>query len=147
MDFVTKSPQFSTLTKLLGDTKLAGMVVGLEGKSPVTVFAPTDEAFAALPPDILNKLLKPENAEALKQVLTYHVAQGGLQLSKSPQLVDSVNSNDATVLRDGGNRSLLFNQGATGLQAFTGSTPLQAQNKSVIIPITEVLIPPDLTLI
>ena len=48
----------------------------LSSKGPFTVFAPTNEAFAALPKGTLEKLLKPENRKMLQQVLTYHVVSG-----------------------------------------------------------------------
>ncbi|WP_371357471.1 fasciclin domain-containing protein [Hydrocoleum sp. CS-953] len=48
----------------------------LQGDGPFTVFAPTDEAFAALPEGTLDKLLMPENKDKLVQILTYHVVPG-----------------------------------------------------------------------
>jgi uncharacterized surface protein with fasciclin (FAS1) repeats len=48
----------------------------LKGAGPFTVFAPTDEAFAKLPPGTLDTLLKPENQAKLKRILTYHVVAG-----------------------------------------------------------------------
>jgi len=48
----------------------------LKGKGPFTVFAPTDDAFAKLPAGTLEDLLKPENKEKLKGILTYHVVSG-----------------------------------------------------------------------
>jgi uncharacterized surface protein with fasciclin (FAS1) repeats len=53
--------------------KAAGLVETLSGKEPFTVFAPTNEAFAALPKGTLEKLLKPENRKTLQKILTYHV--------------------------------------------------------------------------
>ena len=47
-----------------------------EGPGPFTVFAPTDEAFAKLPPGTLENLLKPENKDELRKILTYHVVAG-----------------------------------------------------------------------
>jgi uncharacterized surface protein with fasciclin (FAS1) repeats len=48
----------------------------LQGEGPFTVFAPTDEAFAALPAGLLDKLLLPENIAVLTSILTYHVVSG-----------------------------------------------------------------------
>jgi uncharacterized surface protein with fasciclin (FAS1) repeats len=48
----------------------------MKGPGPFTVFAPTDEAFAKLPPGMLDNLLKPENRAMLRRVLTYHVVPG-----------------------------------------------------------------------
>src|SRR5579885_3641897 len=63
-------------TTLVAAVKAAGLVDTLEGKGPFTVFAPTNEAFAALPPGTVDNLLKPENKAQLTQVLTYHVVPG-----------------------------------------------------------------------
>ncbi|WP_094671664.1 fasciclin domain-containing protein [Hydrocoleum sp. CS-953] len=65
--------QFNTLAAAL---KAAGLVEVLQGDGPFTVFAPTDEAFAALPEGTLDKLLMPENKDKLVQILTYHVVPG-----------------------------------------------------------------------
>ena len=54
----------------------AGLVEVLKGEGPFTVFAPTDEAFAALPAGTVETLLKPENKDQLVNILTYHVLPG-----------------------------------------------------------------------
>ena len=64
---------FTTLAKAL---QAAGLVETLKGAGPFTVFAPTDDAFAKLPPGTLETLLKPENQAKLKRILTYHVVPG-----------------------------------------------------------------------
>ena len=58
---------------LVAAVKAAGLVDTLKGDGPFTVLAPTDEAFAKLPPGTLETLLKPENKEKLVAILTYHV--------------------------------------------------------------------------
>ena len=63
-------------TTLVAAVKAAGLVDTLEGKGPFTVFAPTNEAFAALPAGTVDNLLKPENKATLTKVLTYHVVPG-----------------------------------------------------------------------
>ena len=63
-------------TTLVAAVKAAGLVQTLEGSGPFTVFAPTNEAFAALPPGTVDNLLKPENKATLTKVLTYHVVAG-----------------------------------------------------------------------
>lgn len=69
------SESFTTLTTAL---EVAGLTDTLSGEGPFTVFAPTDEAFAALPEGTLEQLLQPENREILVQVLTYHVVEGSV---------------------------------------------------------------------
>lgn len=63
-------------TTLVAALKAAGLVDTLRGEGPFTVFAPTDEAFAKLPPGTVENLLKPENKEKLQQILKYHVVAG-----------------------------------------------------------------------
>ncbi len=63
-------------TTLVAAVKAAGLVPTLEGPGPFTVFAPTNEAFAKLPPDTVPTLLKPENKPTLVKILTYHVVPG-----------------------------------------------------------------------
>ena len=69
---------FKTLAKALD---AAGLVTTLKGSGPFTVFAPTDEAFAKLPAGTLETLLKPENKEKLRRILTYHVVSGKVMAS------------------------------------------------------------------
>lgn len=68
-----KAGSFKTL---LAAAKAAGLVEALSGAGPLTVFAPTDEAFAKLPKGTVEDLLKPENKDKLAAVLKYHVVEG-----------------------------------------------------------------------
>ena len=61
---------------LLAAANAAGLVDALSGKGPLTVFAPTDEAFAKLPEGTVESLLKPENKSKLAAILKYHVVPG-----------------------------------------------------------------------
>ena len=70
-DAAARTPQLSTLTKLLAD---AGLTDTLRGVGPFTVFAPSDEAFKAVPAKTMAELAA--NKELLKSVLTYHVLAG-----------------------------------------------------------------------
>src|SRR5438309_10900834 len=65
-------------TTLVAAVKAAGLVETLQGPGPFTVFAPTNAAFAKLPPGTVNSLLKPEMKAKLTGVLTYHVVPGRL---------------------------------------------------------------------
>lgn len=71
-----------SLSTLVAALKAAGLVETLSGQGLFTVFAPTDEAFAALSKDTLASLLKPENKSLLQKILTYHVVSGAID-SKS----------------------------------------------------------------
>lgn len=63
-------------TTLVAAVKAAGLVDTLSGPGPFTVFAPTNEAFAALPAGTVDNLLKPANKATLTKILTYHVVPG-----------------------------------------------------------------------
>jgi uncharacterized surface protein with fasciclin (FAS1) repeats len=73
VDTAVAAGSFQTLAKAL---QAAGLVDTLKGPGPFTVFAPTDEAFAKLPAGTLDDLLKPENKDKLRAILTYHVVAG-----------------------------------------------------------------------
>ena len=75
VDTAVAAGSFKTLAAALG---AADLVDALKGKGPFTVFAPTDEAFAALPEGTVETLLKPENKALLQSILTYHVVPGNL---------------------------------------------------------------------
>jgi uncharacterized surface protein with fasciclin (FAS1) repeats len=74
-------------TTLVAAVKAAGLVSTLEGVGPFTVFAPTNEAFAALPAGTVPTLLKPENKAMLVKVLTYHVVPGHYDFSDLEKLI------------------------------------------------------------
>lgn len=63
-------------TTLVAAVQAAGLVETLQGAGPFTVFAPTNEAFAALPAGTVDTLLKPENKDTLVKILTEHVVAG-----------------------------------------------------------------------
>lgn len=67
-----------SFTTLVAAVQAAGLVDTLSGEGPFTVFAPTDEAFAALPDGLVEALLEEENLDILVQILTYHVVAGAV---------------------------------------------------------------------
>lgn len=73
VEVAVANKDFSTLVAAV---KAAGLVETLSGKGPFTVLAPTNEAFAKLPKEVLADLLKPENKAKLAGILTYHVVPG-----------------------------------------------------------------------
>ncbi len=79
VDTAAAAGQFKTL---LAAAKAAGLVEALKGDGPITVFAPTDEAFAALPPGTVDDLLQPENRDRLAAILKYHVVPGRVLLGQ-----------------------------------------------------------------
>jgi len=75
-DIVEIAASAGSFNTLVAAVKAAGLVDTLKGNGPFTVFAPTDEAFAKLPGGTVENLLKPEDKDKLKAVLTYHVVPG-----------------------------------------------------------------------
>jgi uncharacterized surface protein with fasciclin (FAS1) repeats len=90
---------------LVSAVKAADLVETLKGTGPFTVFAPTDAAFAKLPPGTLQDLLKPENKAKLKGILTYHVVSGKVMAKDVMGLssAKTVNGQTLTITqKDGG---------------------------------------------
>jgi uncharacterized surface protein with fasciclin (FAS1) repeats len=83
VDTAVAAGSFNTLVKAV---QAADLTSTLEGKGPFTVFAPTDEAFAKLPAGTVESLLKPENKEKLRAILTYHVVAGDLSAAQVAKL-------------------------------------------------------------
>jgi uncharacterized surface protein with fasciclin (FAS1) repeats len=122
---------FNTLAAAL---KAAGLVDALKGPGPFTVFAPTDEAFAKLPPGTVESLLKPENKDELRKVLTYHVVTGRVTAK------DVVKLDSAKTLEGG---SLNIQAGDSGVMVNNArviKTDIPASN-GVIHVIDTVLLP------
>jgi len=98
VDIAVDNKDFSTLVSLL---KKADLVKALEGAGPFTVFAPTNEAFAAVPKSDLDALLA--NPEKLKAVLLYHVVSGDVTSDKiKAGMVKTLSGQDVDLsLKDG----------------------------------------------
>ena len=97
IDTAASAGQFNTLVAAV---EAADLVTTLKGDGPFTVFAPTDEAFAALPEGTVENLLKPENKDQLVAVLTYHVVSGKIMSSDiagTATMVESVQGSELDV--------------------------------------------------
>lgn len=125
---------FKTLTAAL---QAAGLTETLSGSGPFTVFAPTDEAFAALPQDALQQLLQPENKEILVKILTYHVVPGKVQSS------DLQAGEVATVEGSALNVQVDSTAGVMVNDAKVVQPDIEASN-GVIHVIDKVILPPNL---
>ncbi|MGD1898877.1 MAG: fasciclin domain-containing protein [Phormidesmis sp.] len=98
VDVAAANGSFDTLVSAV---QAAGLEETLSSDGPFTVFAPTDEAFAALPEGTVEKLVKPENQEALNQVLAYHVVSGAVASSEiEPGAISTVEGSDVEVSVD-----------------------------------------------
>ena len=101
VDTAVAAGSFKTLAAAL---QAAGLVETLKGDGPFTVFAPTDEAFAKLPAGTVEGLLKPENREKLRAILTYHVVPGKVTAAQVTKLKSArtVQGSDVTIVTSGG---------------------------------------------
>ena len=97
-DIVDVAAENGSFNTLVAAAKAAGLVETLKGDGPFTVFAPTDEAFAALPEGTVDMLLKPENKDKLIAVLTYHVVPGKIMASEVMKLDSAVTVQGETVM-------------------------------------------------
>lgn len=90
-------------TTLVAALKAADYVMSVSNAGPLTVFAPTNAAFAALPPGTLDDLLKPENVDKLREILKYHVTTSALATSsfKDGQMLGMTNGAKTTLHVDG----------------------------------------------
>ncbi|MFN8023153.1 MAG: fasciclin domain-containing protein [Acidimicrobiales bacterium] len=125
------SPDFSTLVAAV---QAAGLVETLQGPGPFTVFAPTNDAFAALPAGLVDALLLPENKETLTKILTYHVVAGKVMAADvTAGEVPTVEGGSLTITTDGGVKIFDANVVQTDIEATNG----------VIHVIDQVLVPED----
>ena len=132
----SETPALSTLVTAV---KAANLVETLQGAGPFTVFAPTNAAFEALPAGTLDTLLKPENVDQLKAILTYHVVPGQVLAAdlKDGQEITTVQGGKLTVSITNGNVYLVD---AKGNRVMVEKTDVNAQNGVVHI-IGGVLLP------
>ena len=127
------SEDFKTLVAAV---KAADLVKTLSGEGPFTVFAPTDKAFAKLPKETLESLLKPENKKKLAGILTYHVVAGKVMAADVVKL-----KNAKTV--QGKNVRILVKDGKVMLnKANVVKTDIVCKN-GVIHVIDAVILPPE----
>ena len=106
IDNAVNSPDHTTLVAAV---KAAGLVGTLKGKGPFTVFAPTNEAFAALPSGTVDTLLKPENKATLTKVLTYHVVPGRLDSAALAELIQHGHGRAELRTVEGGTLTAMMN--------------------------------------
>jgi uncharacterized surface protein with fasciclin (FAS1) repeats len=127
-----------TFNTLLAAAQAAGLADALAGDGPLTVFAPTDEAFAALPAGTVETLLKPENKDQLIAVLSYHVVGRTLTSDMLPGKAIHVRT-----IKAGGDRTLAVEKSSGGVtvdQATVIQADIRADN-GVVHVIDKVLLP------
>jgi transforming growth factor-beta-induced protein len=99
MDIVDTAVADGRFTTLVAAVQAAELVDTLKGEGPFTVFAPTNDAFAALPEGTLDSLLLPENKQQLTDILLYHVVSGQVMAADVVGLTSAttVLGKDATI--------------------------------------------------
>ena len=135
-DIVDTAVGAGTFETLVAAVSAADLVDTLKSEGPFTVFAPTDEAFAALPEGTVESLLLPENKEQLIAVLTYHVVPGTVM---STDLVDDMKA--ATV--QGGEITIDLDNGVMINDANVTTSDIETSN-GVIHVIDKVILPADM---
>ncbi|WP_296427051.1 fasciclin domain-containing protein [Yoonia sp.] len=132
-DIVDTAIDAGTFTTLVAAVQAAGLVDTLKGEGPFTVFAPTDEAFAALPEGTVESLLA--DPEALAAILTYHVIAGKVMSTDltNDMMATTVNGADVTIMTEGGVMVNDANVVAADIEASNG----------VIHVIDKVILPPS----
>ena len=133
MDIVDTAVGAGNFTTLVAAVEAAGLVETLKGEGPFTVFAPTDEAFAALPEGTVESLLA--DPEALAAILTYHVVPGKVMSTdlSNGMMAATVNGADVTIMTEGG---VMVND------ANVVTADIEASN-GVIHVIDAVILPPE----
>ena len=103
-DVVDTAVAAGSFKTLVAAVQAAGLVDTLKGEGPFTVFAPTDEAFAALPAGTVEDLLKPENKDKLVKILTYHVVAGKVMSTdlKDDMMAKTVEGGEVKIDLDNG---------------------------------------------
>lgn len=104
-DIVELASDTASLSTLVSAVQAAELVETLQGEGPFTVFAPTNQAFDALPDGTLDSLLQPENQEQLQAILTYHVVSGEIVAAdlSDGQTITTVEGSQLTVHVEDGN--------------------------------------------
>ena len=145
-DIVDNAVNSKDHTTLVAAVKAAGLVETLKGKGPFTVFAPTNEAFDALPVGTVDTLLKPENKAMLSGILTYHVVAGKMDAAaltkaiaagKGKATLKTVAGGNLTATAMGGNVMVTDEKGGSAKVTIADVV----QSNGVIHVVDKVLLP------
>jgi uncharacterized surface protein with fasciclin (FAS1) repeats len=133
-------------TTLVAAVKAAGLVDTLEGAGPFTVFAPTNEAFQKLPAGTVDTLLKPENVDQLKKILTYHVVAGKMSAKDIEKAIKAGGGKATLKTVEGGTLTAMKTDGKIVLTDEKGGTSTVTianvyQSNGVIHVVDTVLMP------
>ena len=134
-DIVEVAASNGSFNTLVAAVTAADLVDALKGDGPLTVFAPTDEAFAALPAGTVENLLKPENIEQLQAILLYHVVPGQVMSTDLSGTINAATLEGATIEIIANDDSVTVN----GANVVAADVPA---SNGVIHVIDAVLLPP-----
>ena len=134
-DIVDTAAAAGSFSTLLAAAEAAGLVETLKSEGPFTVFAPTDEAFAALPEGTVESLLLPENKDMLVSILTYHVVAGKVMSTDLTDDMEAPTVQGATITID-------LDNGVMVEAATVTTADIEASN-GVIHVIDQVIMPPS----
>ena len=121
-DIIDNAVNSKDHTTLVEAVKAAGLVDTLKGKGPFTVFAPTNEAFDALPAGTVSTLLKPENKAMLSKILTYHVIAGNYDSKAIMKAIKKGNGKATFKTVEGGTLTAMMNGNSLVLTDEKGGT-------------------------
>ncbi len=145
-DIVDNAVNSKDHTTLVAAVKAAGLVDTLKSPGPFTVFAPTNAAFAALPPGTVDTLLKPENKPTLTKVLTYHVVPGKMDAAALMSAINAGGGKAMLKTASGGTLTATMSGGSVMITDAKGGTAMVTianvyQSNGVIHVVNKVLIP------
>ncbi len=134
LDIVDNAVKAKGVTTLVAAVQAAGLVETLKGAGPFTVFAPTNDAFAALPKGTVEGLLKPEAKDKLVSILTYHVVAGALT-------ADSLTDGKVLTTVNGGELKVTVKEGKVFVNGVEVIIPNVISSNGVTHVIGSVLLP------
>jgi uncharacterized surface protein with fasciclin (FAS1) repeats len=145
-DIVDNAVNSKDHTTLVAAVKAAGLVDTLKSPGPFTVFAPTNEAFAALPAGTVDTLLKPENKAKLTSVLTYHVVAGRMDAAALMAAVKAGGGKATLKTVEGDPLTVMVSDGKVMVMDESGGTATVTiadvyQSNGVIHVVDKVLLP------
>ena len=145
-DIVDNAVNSKDHTTLVAAVKAAGLVDTLKSPGPFTVFAPTNEAFAALPAGTVDTLLKPENKPTLVKVLTYHVVPGAMDGAALMKAISAGGGKAMLKTASGGTLTATMSGGHVLITDAKGGTAMVTianvyQSNGVIHVVNKVLLP------
>jgi uncharacterized surface protein with fasciclin (FAS1) repeats len=146
MTIVENASTSKDLSTLVAAVKAAGLVETLSSEGPFTVFAPTNDAFSALPEGTVETLLKPENKATLSGILTYHVVSGNIMAGDLLKMIEEGKGKTTFATVNGATLTAMLVDGKVMIKDAKGATATVViadvkQSNGVVHVIDKVLLP------